>query len=179
MSYQITRNGHAEPLPYAKPFRDASGTIHPWAVIGAWSEQELADIGVTREAAPEPETPTLEQRKAILLGAAREKRWQVETGGIVVNDIPIRTDEGSQSKVANAVAVFDRDPTLSRTKFEAQPNIWVEMTKVDLEAVGVAIGRHIVSVYDRSHALFAEITAATDEATLDAVDINIDWPPND
>lgn len=53
--YTIVRRGEIERLPYGLSFRDADGTLHPWAVISAWSDAELAAIGVSREIATEIE----------------------------------------------------------------------------------------------------------------------------
>lgn len=52
MGYIITRNGADERLPAGKPFRDDAGILHAWSVIAAWSDEDLASIGVTREVLP-------------------------------------------------------------------------------------------------------------------------------
>lgn len=102
MTYTINRNGTDERLPFGAPFRDAVGVLHPWSVIAAWTDEELAAIGVTKVAVPvvEPEPLTLEQRKAMMVEAVNDRQWKVEIGGTVVAGIPIRTDEGSQNKMS-------------------------------------------------------------------------------
>lgn len=42
-------------LPNGLPFRDSGGVLHPWSVTLAWSADDLAAIGVTREVVPDPE----------------------------------------------------------------------------------------------------------------------------
>lgn len=178
MSYIITINGTPRRLPYGKPFRDGTGTLHPWSVIKAWAEADLAAIGVTRETHPEPEAPTLEQRRDALADAVREKRWEVETGGTLVNGIPIRTDLGSQGKIADAIALVERDPEMTAVDFEAQPGVWVSLDQPTLTAIGIAVGRHVQAAYTRSRSLHEAIAAAETIEALDAIDINAGWPSN-
>lgn len=180
MTYQIDRDDITEPLPYGAPFRDDTGTLHPWSVIRAWSEVELAAIGVTRVVPPvvEPEPLTLEQRKADLADEVRNRRWQTETGGTVVNGVPIRTDVGSQGKIADAIALLERDTALGAVDFEAQPGVWVSLDLSALTAIGIAVGRHVQAAYTRSRALHEAIEAAETLEALDAIDITAGWPPN-
>lgn len=178
MSYLL--NG--DPLPWGMPFRDADGVLHPWAVISTWSDAELAAIGVTKAESPpppEPEPLTLEQRKAALADAVRESRWQVETGGTVVNGVPIRTDLGSQGKIADAIALLERDPGLPAIDFEAQPGVWVSLDLEMLTAIGIAVGRHVQAAYSRSRELHEAIAAAETIEALAAIDITAGWPSNE
>ncbi|MBX3536422.1 MAG: hypothetical protein KF735_02190 [Chelatococcus sp.] len=48
MTYRITRQGVAAPLPFGQAFKDGNDVLHPWAVIDAWSADDLAAIGVTK-----------------------------------------------------------------------------------------------------------------------------------
>ncbi|MGV6876803.1 DUF4376 domain-containing protein, partial [Pseudochelatococcus sp. B33] len=122
--------------------------------------------------------PTLEQRRAALADAVREKRWEVETGGTIVNSVPIRTDVGSQGKIADAVALLERDLDLTTVDFEAQPGIWVSLDLPMLTAIGIAVGRHVQAAYSRSRALHEAIEAAESIEALEAIDIQSGWPPN-
>lgn len=120
--------------------------------------------------------PTFAQRQASMRAAVRARRWQAETGGIVVAGAPIRTDEGSRGNITGAVALFDNDPTLTAIDFEAQPGIWVTLDEATMRAIGVAVGRHVQACFSHARALDEALAAATTDAALDAIDIEAGWP---
>ncbi|HEY9215904.1 MAG TPA: DUF4376 domain-containing protein [Ancylobacter sp.] len=118
----------------------------------------------------------LEARRSALRSALANKRWQVETGGVSVGGVPVRSDYTSQSKIAGAVSLFGADPTMTIIDFEAQPGVWVEIDAATMSAIGIAVGRHVQACFSRAKVLSAEIVAALDAATLDTIDINAGWP---
>lgn len=118
---------------------------------------------------------TIAQRKERMHAAIRARRWEVEVGGVVVNDAPIRTDETSQAKIAGAISLFDKDPTLSTIDWEAAPGIWVALDKTTVEAIGVAVGRHVQAAFSQARALGEAVESAGTHAALDAIDITEGW----
>lgn len=122
-----------------------------------------------------PALPFADQ-KAAKIDAIRALRWQRENAGTLVSGIPIRTDETSQGKISGAVQLFDKDPTLTAIDFEAQPGVWVSLSKAQMGAIGIAAGRHIQACFTRSKDLMAAVTAAANQAQLDAIDITAGWP---
>lgn len=149
---------------------------YPSVWWGTVSLQKIAGMGFVKYEAPEPEPPTFEQAKALKLEAIRANRWQVETGGTTINGAPIRTDEVSQAKITGAVNLFANDPTLDAIDWEAQPGVWVTIDEVAMTAIGVAAGRHVQACFSRARVLSEAVEAATDQAELDAVDIEAGWP---
>lgn len=119
---------------------------------------------------------TLAQRKTAMLDAVRSLRWMREESGTTVNGLPIKTDDESQRKIAGAVQLFDKDPTLAAIDFEAQPGVWVSLGKAQMEAIGVAAGRHVQACFSHSKTLMAAVNGAGTHAALDAVDIGAGWP---
>jgi hypothetical protein len=119
---------------------------------------------------------TLEERRQAKLEAIRARRWIAEGSGTSVAGVPIRTDEGSQTKIAGAVALFDKDSSLQSIDFEALPNQWVALDAATMTAIGVAVGRHIQACFSRAKALADEVAAASDAAALDAINIDVGWP---
>lgn len=119
---------------------------------------------------------SLADRKAQMAAAVRARRWQVETGGIIVSGAPIRTDESSQAKISGAVALFDNDPTLTAIDWEAQPGVWVTLDETAMRAIGVAVGRHVQACFSNARSLIEAINAAAGDAALDAIDIGAGWP---
>lgn len=200
MSHVIIRNGAPFVLPAGRPFADNNHTQHPASVLRLWAASDLSAIDVypvidrpipdghratgwrlhrdgetvIREYASEP--VPLAERQAALLEAVRERRWQAETGGCVVNGVAIRTDEQSQAKIDAAIALFDKDPTLAAIDFEAQPGEWVTLDKLAITAIGIAAGRHVQAAFSRARALSDAIAAAESIEALEAIDIEAGWP---
>jgi hypothetical protein len=119
---------------------------------------------------------SLPARREQLAQAVRARRWQAETGGILVGGAPIRTDDGSQAKIGGAVALFDNDPTLAAIDWEAQPGVWVTLDEQTMRAIGVAVGRHVQACFSRARTLIEAIAGASDLAALEAIDIDSGWP---
>ncbi len=152
------------------------------------AEQEFADsIGAVQSDTAQtgwtwdgetfaPPTPDLEALRAAKLSALAERRWQAETGGVMVNGAPIRTDATSQAKIAGADLLFERDPTLTEVDWEAQPGVWVTVDRPTMTAIGIAVGRHVQACFSNAKGLSQAILAAEDAAALDAIDIEDGWP---
>ncbi|MCX5496423.1 hypothetical protein OSH11_17080, partial [Kaistia dalseonensis] len=66
-----------------------------------------------------PVAPAGPPTKAELMAYAADKRWRVETGGIVVDGAVIRTDDKSQSRVSGAALLAFSDPDLVTIDWEA------------------------------------------------------------
>lgn len=106
----------------------------------------------------------------------RTLRWQKEIGGAVFNGVPIRTDEESRAKINGAVALFDKDATLTAVDFEAQPGVWIELDQATINALGVFVGRHVQQCFSHSKALMEAVDALSSFAALAAFAIDQDWP---
>lgn len=195
---------HTDPPQLLEPGRDfqVGEIVYSFAVLSRWSADELAAIGALPVAESELEVPAgsrvvgetivnldgvptaqplleeipFEEVRDGLLAAIRQKRWEVEAGGLDFNGVRIATDEKGQAKVAGCVQLFDKDPTLEIVDWEPQPNIWVTIDKATATALGVAVGRHVQACFTRCKDLCAAIQAAPDLAALLAIDINAGWP---
>jgi len=123
-----------------------------------------------------PPPLSLEERKAVMQDAIRARRQLAEPSGTVVGGVPVRTDETSQRKIAGAVQLFEKDGTLTVIDFEAQPGIWVTLDQATMEAIGVAVGRHIQACFSNAKALSEAVEAAADDDALDLIDMDAGWP---
>ena len=108
--------------------------------------------------------------------AIRALRWEKEIGGATFNGVPIRTDEGSRSKINGAIALFDKDPTMVQVDFEALPGVWLALDKPTMEALGVFVGRHVQRCFSHSKALMEDVDALPSFAALASFDITAGWP---
>lgn len=118
----------------------------------------------------------LDDYKNKVLEDIRNIRAEKEVGGIIFNQIPIRTDEKSQSKLQGAIALFGLNPNLASVEWEAIPGTFVTLSKEVLESIGVAVGNHIQACFSKSKVLTLAVQACTSKAEVDAIDILSDWP---
>lgn len=118
----------------------------------------------------------LEELRREKLAALAARRWQVETGGVMVAGALIRTDDTSQGKITGADRLFERDPELAVIDWEAQPGVWVTVDRDTMTAIGIAVGRHVQACFSRAKTLSQAIMAAEDAASLAMIDIEQGWP---
>ncbi|MCX5495355.1 DUF4376 domain-containing protein [Kaistia dalseonensis] len=108
-------------------------------------------------AAPTAPVPSTSELKAY----AAAKRWQVETGGVMVDGVDIRTDEKSQNRVSGAALLAISDPDLATIDWEAQPGVWIEVPAATMKAIGIAVGRHVQACFSALKVVQADIDAGT------------------
>lgn len=103
---------------------------------------------------------------------AADKRWRVETGGIVVGGIAVPTDDRAKVLLmgaASTMADTDTAPYVSGTQS-------VTLTGVQFKALYAALTAHVQAAFATQTAVLAAIAAGTVTTTaqIDAAA----WPPN-
>ncbi|WP_066473996.1 DUF4376 domain-containing protein [Bosea sp. WAO] len=91
-----------------------------------------------------------------LIDYARERRWQVEVGGIVVGGVPIATDQESQGKILGAYVAASRNPDWT--------TLWDSVHPLDaatMLAIGDAVQSHINASFTVRGDVLAAIAAGT------------------
>jgi len=146
-----------------------------WAEPGdLWVADEAAAIGWTYAGgaffAPVPVVEPVD-----LKAYAADKRWRVETGGIVVNGATIQTDRASQAMITGlytyaAVAKPDSIPYKAEGGF-------VSLTAAQAVAIGLAVGAHVQACFAAEQAIDADITAGTITAA-GQIEADGRWPTN-
>lgn len=139
-------------------------------------ESETANVGDTwtGTAFVPPALPP--PSEADLMAYAANLRWRIETGGITVAGTSVRTDEKSQAKISGAVILLTADPTLADIDWEAQPGVWVSLDAATMQAIGIAVGRHVQACFTALKAVQAAITAG-EIVNFEQIDA-ADWPAN-
>jgi len=99
----------------------------------------------------------VEPRPVDILEYARNKRWEVETGGIVVNGVPIDTDDRSKLMVAGARLRAEADPNVIEN-WAAADGSTVPLTAAEIIAISDAIGAHVSECFR----IYAELKARID-----------------
>ncbi|TIM41743.1 MAG: DUF4376 domain-containing protein [Mesorhizobium sp.] len=110
--------------------------------------------------------------KALARLAAR--RWQAETGGIVVDGVSISTDRESTAMLTAAFVVASGDPEYS-IRWKVQNGVFVTVTAPQIIALASAVRAHVQACFNREDELTVAILAANANA-LGALDIESGWP---
>ena len=120
-------------------------------------------------------TPTLEQARADKLAALAERRWQAETGGVLVGGMPVKTDAGSTAKITAAYVQAKANPAFT-VNWKVDKAMFVTLDAATIIAIGDAVTSHVQACFDHEMALTTQIMLAKDAKALDAIDIDAGWP---
>lgn len=120
------------------------------------------------------ENKTLADRKAELISALANKRWQIETGGVTLGGMTIPTDRDTQSIVDRAVKAFADGDITGAIDFKTAAG-FVQIDETAMRAIKAAGAQHIQACFTRERELTAAIDAAATHAALDAIDITVGW----
>lgn len=110
-----------------------------------------------------------------LLSDVAAKRWQVETDGIIVADVPIKTDRGSQAQLNSAFTSL-KSGLIADTPWKAADGSFTLVTLAELEPVAKAVAEHISSCFAAERAHTEAINLLQTQVELDAYDIDTGWP---
>jgi Domain of unknown function (DUF4376) len=106
-------------------------------------------------------------RKAALMAYARQRRWQIETGGIEVAGIFVGTDDRSKLMLQGARTAAEADGAFT--------NMWdagvqsVTLNAVQIIAISDAVAAHVNAVFETFDAVRSRIDAG-DLDTRAAID---------
>lgn len=112
---------------------------------------------------PSPTKSELEKHLA-------NKRWEVETGGIIVNTMPIPTDDRAKILIEGAAAALSDNDT---TKFKAGDN-WIDINGSTIRILLAAITAHVQACFAKEADLSGLIHKG-DITTYDEIE-SADWP---
>jgi Domain of unknown function (DUF4376) len=130
------------------------------ALTCAWDDELIRVVGVWRVKTAKDELGTY----------LDNKRWQVETGGIVVNGLAVPTNDRTKTLIEGAAATLGDADTID---YE-HPNEWVSLTGLQLRQMRDAISAHVQATFTLKRQLSADIEsgAITTTAQVDAAN----WP---
>lgn len=113
--------------------------------------------------------------KASLQAEVATKRWQVETGGIVVTGRPIATDREAQAQLSSAYASL-QSGLIADTPWKAADSSFTLVTLAEIEPVAQAVATHVRACFAAEQTHNQAINALEIQAELDAYDIHTGWP---
>lgn len=126
------------------------------------TEQELADLDL----------PLAREQK---LAQLADRRWEAETGGIVLGGVPIKTDRESTAKITAAYVQASANPSFT-VRWKVDTGVFVTLDAATIIAIGDAVTAHVQACFDNEDVLTTAIRAAEDLVALDAIDIEAGWP---
>ncbi|WP_324009742.1 DUF4376 domain-containing protein [Aeromonas dhakensis] len=118
----------------------------------------------------------LVRTKTSLLAEVAAKRWQVETGGIIIAGHPIATDRESQAQLTSAYTSL-KGGMIADTPWKAADGSFTLVTLTDLEPIAQAVGAHVRACFAAEQEHNESIKALQTQDELDTYNINTGWPP--
>jgi hypothetical protein len=133
-------------------------------------------ISVNESGNPIAITPPAKVRShSSLLAEIAAKRWEVETGGITVSGVQIKTDRESQSQLTNVYAML-KGGLVSDTQWKTADGSFTLVTLVEIEPIAQAVAEHVRACFNEEQSHNDAISMLQTQAELDAYDINTGWP---
>lgn len=151
-------------------------TGEPWQTAQADGVEQIDGQWFTRWTLT-PDTldeDGLNRQRDLKLAALAAKRWEVETGGIVIGGLSVKTDEDTQRKITGAYVQALRNPDMT-VRWKVGPASFVTLDAATLLAIGDAVTAHIQQAFDHESELVEQIVDASDWTELSAVDIETGW----
>lgn len=120
--------------------------------------------------------PKLVRTHASLLAEVAAKRWQVETGGILIGGTPIATDRESQAQLTSAYTSL-KGGLIANTTWKAADGNFTLVTLAEIEPVAQAVATHVRACFAAEQVHAEAISALHTQAERDAYDIHTSWLP--
>ncbi|MFQ2454837.1 DUF4376 domain-containing protein [Aeromonas caviae] len=121
------------------------------------------------------EPPSQVRTKDVLRAEVAAKRWHVETGGIVVDGMPVATDIDSQARL-NSAYISLKLGHINDTKWKDVNGTFTQITLIEMEKLAQAVAKHIRDCFSRENAHNEIINSLRTQDELDTYDIDTGWP---
>lgn len=122
-----------------------------------------------------PAPLTFEQMKTRLSLAVTERRWAVETGGIVLpSGARIATEKADQDRITSVI-VNAQLANIELVDFKAADG-WITLSIDELRSIAVAVARHVQASFTTERKHHEAIAALTTSAAVTSYDLSTGWP---
>lgn len=126
------------------------------------------------------DNPSVLELKSYLKNKTANKRWEVETGGIEINQNKYSTDRESQTKyTAVAVAISQADPLTWTINWKTGNGKFVTLNAQQMSEVINIILNHVQSSFNKEYEFILQIESCNTINELMTIDINSNWPSNE
>lgn len=124
--------------------------------------------------------PSLYELKNHIKSKVANKRWEVETGGVEINQKKFSTDRESQTKyTAVAVAISQSDPLTWNINWKTGDGTFITLNAQQMTEVIDIILAHVQSSFNREFELINQIDSCETAEDILVIDINSGWPSNE
>ena len=122
--------------------------------------------------------PNVDTYKSYVKSNLANKRWQVETGGITIDNVGYATDRESQTKyTAVAVAISQADPNTWSIDWKTNEG-FVQLNAQQMMVIVNIVMNHVQSSFTKESEFITAIDSSTTVNEVMAIDIENGWPSN-
>jgi len=112
--------------------------------------------------------PTLDELKILKIAEIAAWRYAEETGGIVVDGLPITTDRDSQVAVTSAYANL-KNGLISSVNWKTANGSWVTLELAEFEQIAKQVALHVQACFTQERQLVELVNKATSGEAVAAV----------
>jgi hypothetical protein len=149
----------------------AQPTGEPWQTVASDGVEQINGQWFTRYVLTPDELDEdgLNRQRDLKLSALATKRWEVETGGIEIAGLQVKTDEDTQRKITGAYVRATRDPEFT-VRWKIGPASFVTLDAPTIVAIGDAVTAHIQAAFNRESELVDAVVQAATWSELVAIE---------
>lgn len=125
------------------------------------------------EEIPIPE-PTISELKNFKLKEISNLRYKIETGGILVNGISIKTDRESQFQITSIYLAMKNGLITSTIDFKNSTG-WANLNFEDLETIANQVCAHVQKCFSNEKVLSEKVLSLKSKSAVENFDINVGW----
>lgn len=160
-------------MPLPKVGQSVEEVAAMYAPVANWAEAEAevldVQVGVTGGYTPPGVEPTtLGSAKQRKLDQIAEWRYALETAGVNVGGVMVRTDRESQAQLTGAFSSL-KEGLVTSIDWKAANGQFVTLTLVDVSAIAQAVAQHVQASFTQEKSYIAQVQAATTIEQVDAI----------
>lgn len=103
-----------------------------------------------------------------------DKRWRIETGGIMLDGSLILTDTADQNRISSVLSLCAVDPTLTVLDFKGADG-WIKITPEILKGIASVIGKHVQWCFTKEMEYHTLIDTSSIEELKELDILNDEW----
>ncbi|MEO9648830.1 MAG: DUF4376 domain-containing protein [Roseobacter sp.] len=120
--------------------------------------------------------PTIDQLKVEKLEELAQIRFEAEYGGFSSGGVEVDTSDRTRNFIAASYTKALADPSYSVPSFKSAPGVFTTLNAAQIIGIGDLIVDHVQACFTNEATISVLINDATNEAELNAIDLNAGWP---
>ncbi|GLQ09252.1 hypothetical protein GCM10007913_11840 [Devosia yakushimensis] len=176
-------SGFAQALENHKLTEDVPAPTAPWIVElivrNHGGEYEIEPIPPGEEPVEEPAPPTLEELRAIKLAELANWRFIVETAGVEIGGVLVRTDRQTSAIITAAYVKALQNPDYVVANWKVADGVFVTLDAATIFVIAEAVSTHVQRSFDHEAYLTGLLLTASSIEAINAIDLAAGWFPAD